>query len=624
MTLLASTPVISDSGNDEVEPDGIVQKQKLESGNIAEQAYKPSVTSDSNGWTTISLDSPTDEVKPRSHSITRTPEYLSVPQRCTLSDDEDNAVYENVFSSDKKLSVSTETIKAMAGPFTIHPPLMIASKQPQGKPQPSTKWATKDSDRTTSSNTDVSDVTDKNHNIQQDIPEIFVGSDNHEVPSRETEQENEVLPNAYPTLNDTAISLKQKTDTTKEDSQSSAACINPPDDVRIAVLRSTVEKPKSGEKDDASLETEARENASMKKNDEEKKSELTTQSSVFSDESQFSEKDRSSSSTFMTSFEANSERSYAESSDGTVFSADSISEDESQAFEIKKPIQVSQIPMSNMWGHPYQQSRRRRKRSGQQTVTKKTQFAIEIEEAFADVAKMNVANPLREAEHRIQSIVARQQKEWSYIYDQLCLKYTQECDKNEVVERKAADRGLLLAEYEEIVNAMVLTIENMNRMNGDIDKLDSLRKERDVLTKERDQLAEDLISLEQSYSTLFRRYEKLRQTSLLLKKNEINLKKAAEDIANRYASLNDKFMLLQNEAQNKLDEANDEILRLSKQNEADLLPLRMKVKQLEARENSLTAMVAAKNKEIIELTTLFEEVIAHAEEDEQNNDESPV
>ncbi|VDK23251.1 unnamed protein product [Anisakis simplex] len=115
-----------------------------------------------------------------------------------------------------------------------------------------------------------------------------------------------------------------------------------------------------------------------------------------------------------------------------------------------------------------------------------------------------------------------------------------------------------------------------------------------MLMKERDQLAEDVNSLETSYGELFRRYEKLRQTSIDIKNNEDRAKKQSEEMAQRYALLIEKFDMLRKNAEDQLDLANNEIDRMMKQHEDDTLTLRLRVKQLETKVESLNVNLEAK------------------------------
>uniref|UniRef100_A0A8R1XYQ5 TACC_C domain-containing protein n=1 Tax=Onchocerca volvulus TaxID=6282 RepID=A0A8R1XYQ5_ONCVO len=270
------------------------------------------------------------------------------------------------------------------------------------------------------------------------------------------------------------------------------------------------------------------------------------------------------------------------------------------------------------------EERKSLQRVRQRTITVQSQVSLDITAAYNEVKQMNSDDPATELVRRVQAIVATREKEWTAKNEKLTQLLTYEQKRNVPLEQKAAERLLAMAEYEKLVQEFV---EELKKKNSD--EKNSLGGSKSVgrpgpernlspddvtqLIKERDQLAEEVNSLETSYSELFRRYEKLRQTSVEIKRNEESVKSSSEEMARRYSVLAEKFEMLRRNAEEQLDLANNEIDRLIKQHEADTLGLRLKVKHQESKINSLTVSLEARQKELESMTAIFEEVITKAE-----------
>ncbi|VDM20316.1 unnamed protein product [Wuchereria bancrofti] len=273
--------------------------------------------------------------------------------------------------------------------------------------------------------------------------------------------------------------------------------------------------------------------------------------------------------------------------------------------------------------HHLENSQREERKSSQRvrqrTVTVQSQISLDITAAYNEVKQMHSDDPATELMRRVQAIVATREKEWTAKNEKLTQLLAHEQRRNEPLEQKAAERLLAMAEYEKLVQEFVEELKKKNS-DGESKSVGRPGPERNLspddvtqLLKERDQLAEEVNSLETSYSELFRRYEKLRQTSVEIKRNEDSVKSASEEMARRYSLLAEKFEMLRRNAEEQLDLANNEIERLIKQHEADTLGLRLKVKHQESKINSLTVSLDARQKELESMTAIFEEVITKAE-----------
>uniref|UniRef100_A0A915PFP8 Transforming acidic coiled-coil-containing protein C-terminal domain-containing protein n=1 Tax=Setaria digitata TaxID=48799 RepID=A0A915PFP8_9BILA len=280
-----------------------------------------------------------------------------------------------------------------------------------------------------------------------------------------------------------------------------------------------------------------------------------------------------------------------------------------------------------------QREERKLLRARQRTITVQSQVSLDITAAYNEVKQLNSDDPATELVRRVQAIVATREKEWTAKTEKLTQLLAHEQRRNEPLEQKAAERLLAMAEYEKLVQEFVeeLKKKNSDEKNnlGESKSVGRPGPERNLspddvtqLIKERDQLAEEVNSLETSYSELFRRYEKLRQTSVEIKRNEESVKNASEEMARRYAILAEKFEMLRRNAEEQLDLANNEIERLIKQHEADTLGLRLKVKHQESKIDSLTVSLEARQKELESMTAIFEEVITKAEANDAEVDAS--
>ncbi|KAL3984970.1 Transforming acidic coiled-coil-containing protein (TACC) family protein [Acanthocheilonema viteae] len=287
------------------------------------------------------------------------------------------------------------------------------------------------------------------------------------------------------------------------------------------------------------------------------------------------------------------------------------------------PTVVSNAPVAAQGPHNPENSQREERKSlqrvRQRTVTVQSQISLDITAAYNEVKQMNSDDPATELVRRVQAIVATREKEWSAKNEKLTQLLAHEQKRNEPLEQKAAERLLAMAEYEKLVQEFVEELRKKNS-DGESKSVGRPGPERNLspddvtqLLKERDQLAEEVNSLETSYGELFRRYEKLRQTSVEIKRNEDSVKSASEEMARRYSLLVEKFEMLRRNAEEQLDLANNEIERLIKQHEADTLGLRLKVKHQESKIDSLTVSLEARQKELESMTAIFEEVITKAE-----------
>ncbi|VDN05905.1 unnamed protein product [Thelazia callipaeda] len=262
----------------------------------------------------------------------------------------------------------------------------------------------------------------------------------------------------------------------------------------------------------------------------------------------------------------------------------------------------------------------------QRTITLQSQVSLEIAAAYNEIKHMNLDDPSTELVRRIQAIVALKEKEWFAKNEKLSQLISHEQKRNEQLEQKAAERLVAVCEYEKLVKEFVDELKRRSSSNAERKNTNKPGPENNLssddvgqLVKERDHLIDEVNSLERTYGELFKRYEKLRQLCVEIKESEKKAKLASEEIAKKYSILIEKFDILRQNAEEQLDLANNEIDRMIKQHEADTIALRLKVRHQESKINSLSVSLEAKQKEVDNMTSIFEEVIKKAED---NNEEA--
>lgn len=259
-------------------------------------------------------------------------------------------------------------------------------------------------------------------------------------------------------------------------------------------------------------------------------------------------------------------------------------------------------------------------RKRQKTITLCSQLSQDIENAFKESKNSSQVfneQAFVEAQERIQALILAKENEWNEknqkIYEEM-----------DLWQHKAVERGLVIYEYERVMRLLIEALKSsahktsQNRstkvlLGGPGPEKIISPEELALIQKERDQLSEDVISWETSYDELYKRYEKLRQTSLEIKKKDDGIKEAYGKLESRYEMLEQNFQTLRIQAENELERANVEMERLEKVRENDTLGLRLKVKHLETKNNALAASLEAKVKEIADMEALFEDVVRKAD-----------
>jgi len=130
------------------------------------------------------------------------------------------------------------------------------------------------------------------------------------------------------------------------------------------------------------------------------------------------------------------------------------------------------------------------------------------------------------------------------------------------------------------------------------------------MISEKNQAVEDLQNVESAFADVHRKYERTKQVVEGFKKNEEQLKTYIDEYKNKLSRQDQKYQLLKEHAEEKLEEANKEIDNISKSQEAEIAKLTATLKKTEMKAKSLEITVEQKVKENEELTAICDELIA--------------
>ena len=146
----------------------------------------------------------------------------------------------------------------------------------------------------------------------------------------------------------------------------------------------------------------------------------------------------------------------------------------------------------------------------------------------------------------------------------------------------------VLKEYEKTISDLISEKENeKKRMELDIQGAIS----------EKNQAIEDLHNVEAAFSDVHRKYERTKQVVEGFKKNEEQLKQFVEEYKEKLRMSDQKYNMLKTHAEEKLEEANSEIEKIAKVQDAEKAKLNALVQKSEMKVRNLERTVAQKTKE---------------------------
>lgn len=170
------------------------------------------------------------------------------------------------------------------------------------------------------------------------------------------------------------------------------------------------------------------------------------------------------------------------------------------------------------------------------------------------------------------------------------------------VRRESEDQmKQVLREYERTISELIADKEKeKSKLEADVARMVS----------EKEQAVEDLQNVEAAFADVHRKYERTKQVVEGFKKNEEQLKAYVEDYKGKLSKQDQKYQLLKEHAEDKLEEANREIDNISRSQDAEIAKLTAMLQKTEMKAKSLERTVDQKNRENEELTTICDDLIA--------------
>ncbi|XP_047237602.1 transforming acidic coiled-coil-containing protein 1-like isoform X3 [Girardinichthys multiradiatus] len=173
--------------------------------------------------------------------------------------------------------------------------------------------------------------------------------------------------------------------------------------------------------------------------------------------------------------------------------------------------------------------------------------------------------------------------------------------KYEQCKEEVDEMRKIVAEYEKTI-AQMIEDKQRNTVN--------FQKALHAVTVEKEAAMADLNSVERSLSDIFRRYENMKSTLEGFKKNEEVLKKCAQDYLARVKQEEQRYQTLKLHAEEKLDNANEEIAQVRTKASSETMALTASLRKEQMRNESLEQALQQKNQEMEELTKICDELIA--------------
>lgn len=180
--------------------------------------------------------------------------------------------------------------------------------------------------------------------------------------------------------------------------------------------------------------------------------------------------------------------------------------------------------------------------------------------------------------------------------------------------KKINDLNETLAEKTKINRSMAAVVEEYERTIASLiaeTAQDKKRhaEERMKLINERDEQTAHLASMEVSFSDLHSKYEKSKQIILNCKANEETYKKSIKEFEENFTKMQNNYELLKQHATSKLNRANQEMEKINRAHEAEVLKLNAMIKRKELHITSLEESLIQKTKANEELTAICDELI---------------
>ncbi|GCB69252.1 hypothetical protein scyTo_0010527 [Scyliorhinus torazame] len=195
----------------------------------------------------------------------------------------------------------------------------------------------------------------------------------------------------------------------------------------------------------------------------------------------------------------------------------------------------------------------------------------------------------------------------------LAVKEEVTCQKTITLEWKQKYEESLAqcAEMKKIVSEYSEVIFQMMEESGK--KSELAKAELEKVTEEKLQVLKELNSVEKSFSEVFKRFDKQKEAIEGYRKNEESLKKCAQDYLARIKKEEQRYQALKVHAEEKLNQANEEIAQVRNKYKAEVAALQAHLRKEQMKANSLERSVEEKTKENVELSKICDELISKME-----------
>lgn len=160
--------------------------------------------------------------------------------------------------------------------------------------------------------------------------------------------------------------------------------------------------------------------------------------------------------------------------------------------------------------------------------------------------------------------------------------------------------AVVFEEYESTIANLIAQIEKDKKQHAE---------ERNALINERNEQTAHLTNMEVSFNDLHSKYEKIKQVIANYKTNEEAYKKTLLSYEENFKKAQNNYELLKQHATSKLNYANEELQKLNKAHEAEVLKMNAMIKRKDLHITSLEETLAQKTKANEELTAICDELI---------------
>ncbi|XP_067892459.1 transforming acidic coiled-coil-containing protein 3-like [Heterodontus francisci] len=167
------------------------------------------------------------------------------------------------------------------------------------------------------------------------------------------------------------------------------------------------------------------------------------------------------------------------------------------------------------------------------------------------------------------------------------------------------------SEMKKIVNEYSEVTFQMMEESGK--KSELAKAELAKVTEEKLQALKELNPVEKSFSELFKQFEKQKEALEGYKKNEESLKKCAQDYLARIKKEEQRYQALKVHAEEKLNQANEEIAQVRNKYKAEIAGLQAHLRKEQMKANSMEKSLEEKTKENVELSKICDELISKME-----------